>query len=78
VITVEEGQVGNGFGAFMTREMDALDLAHRPRVACMGIPDQFVEHGARGALLAALGLDAPGIASNVRALCGARASGAVP
>jgi 1-deoxy-D-xylulose-5-phosphate synthase len=72
VLTVEEGQVANGFGAFMAREVDSLGLEHRPRMLSMGIPDRFVEHGARGILLAELGLDAPGIARQVRALVGAR------
>lgn len=69
VLTVEEGQVSNGFGAFMARELDALDLANRPRMAAMGIPDRFVEHGARKTLMADLGLDAAGIVARVRELC---------
>ncbi|MDP2955907.1 MAG: 1-deoxy-D-xylulose-5-phosphate synthase [Longimicrobiales bacterium] len=68
VLTVEEGQVVNGFGAYMARELDALALRHHPRMASMGIPDLFVEHGARKALLAAIGLDPAGIAARVREL----------
>ena len=33
-----------------------------------GIPDVFIEHGARDGLLAELGLDAAGIAASVHAL----------
>jgi len=73
VLTVEEGQVSNGFGAFMAREIDELDLAQSPRVAAMGIPDTFIEHGARGGLLRELGLDPAGIADRVRSLVGSRA-----
>ncbi|HIC55613.1 MAG TPA: 1-deoxy-D-xylulose-5-phosphate synthase, partial [Gemmatimonadetes bacterium] len=47
VLTVEEAQVSNGFGAFMTREIHDLELAATPRVASMGMPDEFIEHGAR-------------------------------
>ena len=68
LLSVEEGQVSNGFGAFMARELDALSLPHRPRMFSMGVPDAFVEHGARKALLAAVGLDAVGIAARVREL----------
>ena len=68
VLTLEEGQVGNGFGAFIAREIDALDLRSAPRVAAAGIPDRFVEHGSRGGLLAELGLDPAGIADRVRDL----------
>jgi len=73
VLTVEEGQVSNGFGAFMAREIDALDLDLPPRVAAVGIPDQFIEHGAREGLLREIGLDVAGIAARVRAGIGRRA-----
>jgi len=66
VLTVEEAQVSNGFGAFMTREIHDLELAATPRVASMGMPDEFIEHGARDALLAAIGLDFDGIATKVK------------
>jgi len=68
VLTVEEAQVSNGFGAFMTREIHDLDLAATPRVASMGMPDEFIEHGARDALLAVIGLDSDGIATRVKRL----------
>jgi 1-deoxy-D-xylulose-5-phosphate synthase len=68
VVTVEEGQVSNGFGAFLAREVDALDLASRPRMAALGLPDAFIEHGGREELLAEIGLDAAGIAERVRRL----------
>ncbi|MEM7416859.1 MAG: 1-deoxy-D-xylulose-5-phosphate synthase [Gemmatimonadota bacterium] len=67
VVTVEEGQVSNGFGAFMAREIDDLDLHPSPRVAALGVPDAFIEHGSRGELLAEIGLDAAGIAASIRA-----------
>ena len=70
VLTIEEGQVSNGFGAFMAREIDALELRSAPRVAAAGMPDRFVEHGSREVLLAESGLDAAGIAERVRALLG--------
>ena len=66
VVTVEEGQVTNGFGAYMSREIDALELANRPRVVTLGIPDRFVEHGSRAELLEEIGLDAPSVASAAR------------
>ncbi|MEJ2202977.1 MAG: 1-deoxy-D-xylulose-5-phosphate synthase [Gemmatimonadota bacterium] len=68
VLTLEEGQVTNGFGAYMSREIDALYPSANPRVASMGIPDRFVPHGSRTELLAELGLDAEGIAGAVRSL----------
>jgi 1-deoxy-D-xylulose-5-phosphate synthase len=68
VLTVEEGQVTNGFGAFMAREIDALDVASPPRVAALGLPDDFIVHGGRDGLLAEVGLDAAGIAERARRL----------
>jgi 1-deoxy-D-xylulose-5-phosphate synthase len=68
VLTVEEGQITNGFGAFMAREIDALDLASPPRVAALGLPDEFIAHGAREGLLVEVGLDPAGIAERVRRL----------
>ncbi len=78
IVTVEEGQVVNGFGAYMARELDELDLDRRPRMATMGIPDDWVAHGARNLLLAELGLDAEGIADRVRSLVSVGEGSAVP
>jgi 1-deoxy-D-xylulose-5-phosphate synthase len=77
VLTVEEGTVVNGFGAFIAREVsDDPDLRFPARFATVGLPDQFVAHGSRGTLLKELELDAAGIAGRVRRLVesGPRAS----
>ena len=70
VITIEEGSVINGFGAYMTRELSALAPEHTIEVRCLGLPDRFIEHGGRDALLADLGLDAEGIATEARRMIG--------
>ncbi|MEQ1857231.1 MAG: transketolase C-terminal domain-containing protein, partial [Longimicrobiales bacterium] len=70
VLTLEEGQVSNGFGAYMAREIDAIELRTAPRVAAAGLPDVFIEHGSRDGLLQDAGLDAAGIADRVRKLVG--------
>lgn len=60
VLTVEEAALTGGFGAAVLEAANAAgvrtDHIHR-----LGIPDQFVEHGDRGELLAELGLDSDGI-----------------
>jgi 1-deoxy-D-xylulose-5-phosphate synthase len=66
VLTVEEGAVVNGFGAFLAREVDGMPQAEGVHMEALGIPDQFVSHGDRGALLREIDLDAPGIAARVR------------
>ena len=76
VVTVEEGQVTNGFGAFIAREIDALDLPARPRVVALGIPDRFIEHGGRDELLAGIGLDTKGIAAAARSALRSTETGA--
>jgi 1-deoxy-D-xylulose-5-phosphate synthase len=75
LLTVEEGAVVNGFGAFMAREMAGMEEARDVRVEIMGIPDHFVEHGGRGELLREIDLDARGIRERVRRLVGPRATG---
>jgi len=68
VLTVEEGQLSNGFGAFMAREIAEMENGHRVHTSSMGIPDRFIEHGSRDVLLAEMGLDARGIADRARTL----------
>ena len=73
ILTVEEGTVVNGFGAFMAREIQGR--ARRSTVvATMGIPDRFVEHGGRGELLREIGLDELGIVEAARGLMGGEIS----
>jgi 1-deoxy-D-xylulose-5-phosphate synthase len=77
VLIVEEGQVTNGFGAFMAREIHELELEATPRVATMGMPDAYIEHGARDGLLADIGLDANGITVRVTELAGSASHSAL-
>jgi 1-deoxy-D-xylulose-5-phosphate synthase len=66
VLTVEEGTVVNGFGAFIST------VIHRQsptvRTAVHGVPDRIVYAASRKKQLAMLGLDPAGIADRVRAL----------
>ena len=70
VITIEEGAVVNGFGTYITRELSALASEHTIEVRSLGLPDRFIEHGAREVLLRDLGLDAEGIATEARRMIG--------
>ena len=74
VLTVEEGAVVNGFGAFLVREMAGMEEAQGVRLETLGIPDHFMEHGARAELLREIDLDARGIGERVRKLMGLRAA----
>ncbi len=66
LLVVEEGTIVNGFGAYMTAVVAAIDTG--ARVAIHGVPDRLIEQAPRARQLAALGLDATGIADRVRAL----------
>jgi 1-deoxy-D-xylulose-5-phosphate synthase len=65
IITVEEGSLAGGFGAAImerVQELGIRDVAfHR-----IGIPDEYVHHGAQDVLRAQYDLDANGIAKRVR------------
>ncbi len=64
LVTVEEGCVQGGAGAAVAEAMAAAGLS-KP-LMMLGLPDQFVEHGEPGKLLAMCGLDAAGIELSVR------------
>lgn len=67
VVTVEESALMGGFGSAVL-EVANEDGLGTENIRRLGIPDQFVEHGDRGELLADLGLDAAGIARSCREL----------
>ena len=66
VLVVEEGTVVNGFGSFMSSVIARHDSS--VRVGVHGVPDRIIHAAPRVRQLAACGLDAPGIATRVRAL----------
>ncbi|MFI5310547.1 MAG: 1-deoxy-D-xylulose-5-phosphate synthase [Gemmatimonadales bacterium] len=66
ILVVEEGTVVNGFGAYMSSVVSAIDPT--VRVVAHGVPDRIIYAAPRARQLAALGLDAAGIAEKVRAL----------
>ncbi len=65
VVTVEEAMLMGGFGSALFEAANdmRIDASHVFRI---GIPDEFVEHQDRSEVLAALKLDAPGIAETCR------------
>jgi 1-deoxy-D-xylulose-5-phosphate synthase len=77
IITVEEGSLAGGFGAAImerVQELGIRDVAfHR-----IGIPDEYVHHGAQEVLRAQYDLDANGIAKRVREFLKDESEGAQP
>ena len=70
ILTVEEGAVVNGFGAFLSREAAGLPEGFGVQIRTLGIPDEFVAHGSRAGLLREIDLDVQGIMEWVRDLAG--------
>lgn len=62
IITLEEGTLSGGFGSAVLERTASLKMsdpsARLADVVCVGIPDQFIEHGARSVLLDNNGLSA--------------------
>jgi len=59
LVTVEENAIMGGAGSAINECLAAAGLS--PRIVNLGLPDDFGEHGTPSELLAACGLDAPGI-----------------
>jgi 1-deoxy-D-xylulose-5-phosphate synthase len=66
ILTVEEGAVINGFGAYMSSVIGRRDAG--VRVSVHGVPDRIIHAASRKRQLAECGLDPAGIADRVRAL----------
>jgi 1-deoxy-D-xylulose-5-phosphate synthase len=66
ILTLEEGVITNGFGAYIS----AVIHRQSPHVRTMvhGVPDKIIYSASRKKQLASLGLDPAGIADRVRAL----------
>jgi 1-deoxy-D-xylulose-5-phosphate synthase len=62
VLTVEDHSLRGGFGSCFLEGLHLLPHGRIPRVRCLGVPDDFIEHASREQLLEMLGLDAAGIA----------------
>lgn len=66
LVTVEDGTVINGFGAYLAGVVETT--APEARVVPLGVPDRTFEHAPRAMQLADVGLTAEGVAARVRAL----------
>jgi 1-deoxy-D-xylulose-5-phosphate synthase len=64
LVTIEEHQVMGGAGSAVAEALSAHGVA--AQLLHLGLPDRFVDHGDPALLLAAAGLDKPGIVASVR------------
>ena len=78
VLTVEEGSLAGGFGSALMERAQELGL-EGVRFHRIGIPDEYVHHGAQDVLRAQYDLHAEGIARRLREfLAGDRSADALP
>ncbi|AXK47168.1 1-deoxy-D-xylulose-5-phosphate synthase [Brachybacterium saurashtrense] len=72
VVTIEDGLAERGIGAALGTRLAAGATLHAPGpvVRSLGVRLEFLAHAKRDAILAAQGLDAEGIAAQVRELLG--------
>lgn len=68
LVTLEENALAGGFGAAVARALAEREWPAEPtpRLVCLGLPDRFVEHGARERLLEMVGLTPSTVAAQVR------------
>ncbi len=71
-VTVEDGTVVNGFGAYLAEAMQTI--APDARLIALGAQDRIYEHAPRPQQLAEVGLTAEGIAARIRALAAEEAA----
>jgi 1-deoxy-D-xylulose-5-phosphate synthase len=66
LVTVEEGTIVNGFGAYLA---ETLQTTHpEVRVVALGVPDKLIEQAPRAEQLELYGLTGAGIARRITAL----------
>lgn len=70
IITIEDGVIAGGFGSAVLEFMAARNYSANIRI--LGIPDQFIEHGAIEDLYFECGIDVKGITNAVLDLLGKR------
>jgi len=68
VITVEDGVIKGGFGSAVLEFIAENDIS--VNIKLLGIPDEFIEHGASGELYRICGIDHDGIVKNVLKMLG--------
>ncbi|MDP2248558.1 MAG: transketolase C-terminal domain-containing protein, partial [Nitrosomonadales bacterium] len=59
IVTIEENAVSGGAGAAVMEALQAMNISI-PHL-CLGLPDEFIEHGVHETMLASCGLNADGL-----------------
>jgi 1-deoxy-D-xylulose-5-phosphate synthase len=72
VVTIEDGYREGGIGSAVADRLAERPGCDTPRLAVLGIPVQFIQHGKPDAILASFGLDASGVTAIARGLVATR------
>ena len=64
LVTIEENVLSGGFGNSVLALLEQSGI-YNIRARCIGIPDEFVEHGTQAILRAKYGLDTPGVVRQI-------------
>ena len=64
LLTIEENTLAGGFGDAVLQLLGSRDLVG-VHTRCLGLPDEFIEHGSLELLRAKFGLDTEGIVRQV-------------
>lgn len=59
IVTIEENAISGGAGAAVMEALQLMDIAID--ILCLGLPDEFIEHGVHETMLASCGLNPSGI-----------------
>jgi len=65
LVTIEENVLSGGFGSSVVALLEQSGI-YDVHMRCIGIPDEFVEHGTQAILRAKYGLDTRGIVQQIR------------
>lgn len=70
IVTVEENCIMGGAGSAVMEALQAMqnDISQPVKTLCLGLPDQFIEHGVHETMLSECGLDSQGIADAIAKL----------
>ncbi len=70
IVTIEENCLMGGAGSAVLEALQNMQysIQHPIKTLCLGLPDQFIEHGVHETMLAECGLDADGITDAIAKL----------
>jgi len=69
ILLVEENALAGGFGSAVLELFNEADVLQGKTVKCLGIPDEFIEHGTQYELRHMLGIDKAGMKKALKKMC---------